>query len=254
MVIYPLPPEELDDKALGKMISAIAQTLCSVHWHIVINAPQHASDEELIAWGRQRETLAGFFTQLKIANASIPYSPDEWTSWARSCRANYTRLLEYGMACCREYIYRNSGIENFSGLKPIIANVPYKKHKHHDVIAWLGDNVPDLNDWGTFAENGERISLQEPALFPLVMPDKFKRLTSYNPDNWHPPEHIDNIIYAYRNYYAHLLQKAARKKCKNCAGIPCVADHYCKDCGCDGYITQAPVWSRREKPSFLGDL
>lgn len=34
MILYPLPPQELDDKTLDKQIKRIAQTLLEVHWHL----------------------------------------------------------------------------------------------------------------------------------------------------------------------------------------------------------------------------
>jgi hypothetical protein len=253
--------ELYSDKWLEEMISACADVLRFVRLCAIYD-PFESGERE---WFR----VTAIIGDISITREHALY---DWQKWARSCRANYTRLLEYARACCDEWIFRNNPeatylIGDFDDLeKPdeivIMQGLTIKKHKHHDVIAWLSDNQPDLPNCADKEQRctpdctGPNCYWDKNAQpFPLVMPDKFKQAPY--------PDHQEAVIASYKGYYAHLLQKAARKKCKTCVGSGEVHGYVeggdqivddCISCKATGYITTAPVWSRRDKPEWLGDL
>lgn len=121
----------LDDKSLDKQIDSIAQTLCHVHYIIGFHALRGNNHSVLL--------LPEFYN-------------DEYTNWARECVANYKKLVDIGLACCDEYNLRyNPGatylfgtIEEQKEKVVVMQGLTIKKHKHHAVIEWARDNVPDL--------------------------------------------------------------------------------------------------------------
>lgn len=244
MVIYPLSPEELDDKTLDEQIKAIAQTLCNMHHYF------NAKDVPLKEFD--------FHKQYQVI----------WRQYLRECLANYKKLVDMGLACCEEWLYRfdpchitvKESSFPFSNqqAKEFVYGDKIKdiQHKRHEVITWARDNVPDLPEIIHTATKDELVTneklkewLDKPrrsTSFPLVMPGKFKKLTSYNPDNWNPPEHIDNVIYAYRKYYKAKLKKARQKELD--VDLPATAAG-------DAVIQISAIkWARRPKPQWLGDL
>jgi hypothetical protein len=227
-------PEEtaqaLDDKTLGEMIAACAQTLCNAQCEITLFDGGYSLD-----W-KNKPPLGG-----KDIN-------NELSQWARECRANYLELVKYAIACCVEYYYRLDSFDShYSNLPKEVAF----HNKYKDVIAWCADNVPSLPD-------GEKefLSLMGGAMWrekvtpmPLVMPDKYQKLAHYNPDNWNTSEHIDNVIYAYRNYYRAKVWKKL-EKCNSIFESPNEISGGCKENNNEVEIK----WTRRTKPQWLGDL
>lgn len=214
-------PEEtakaLDDKALGKMVSACAQVLCNAQCELTLFDGGYSMD-----W-KNKPPLGG-----KDINS-------EWSKWARECRANYLELVEYASACCVEYIYRTLEWPN------VIA----KEHKHQAVITWCADNVPDLPLFqpGLSAELTVSWTLNElsklPMPFPLVMPDKYKFIQNSEPE----------LIESYRAYYKAKLRKRL-EKCSSTFGTPNEISGGCKEKNNQVEIK----WTRRQKSEWLGDL
>jgi hypothetical protein len=212
-------PEEtaqaLDDKALGEMIKAIAQALCNVHWFV---------------WN---------------SGQNIPLQANgmdsEWSQWSRECRANYLELVKYAIACCVEYYYRLDSFDShYSNLPKEVAF----HNKYKDVIAWCADNVPDLPT--EFVEDGVKFSRKSwfTTPFPLVMPEKYIQAPY--------PDHGEGVIFSYKTYYKALLEKDKKRK----TAKPCWK-HDCCIYAKRGYCIMQnlePTWTRRTKPSWLGDL
>jgi hypothetical protein len=187
--------EYLDDKSLNKQIKTIAQILCDGHWEVYHSC-------ELIG-------------------------KNLWREWAKQCKANYLWLIEYAYESGRELFYRHEG-----------------KTKIHDkcypVLEWARENVPDLPAYTKEQDNISRslypcnkaykfnYGVSE---YPLVMPNKYQSLANYNPENFNPSDHIDNIVYAYRSYYKAKYDKAMLK--------------YLRENG------MLVTWTRREKPEWL---
>lgn len=193
MTIYPLPPSELDDSTLDKNIKAIAQVLCNVH-HTHGDIP------------------------------SIPLNPeyeDGYADWARTCEANYLKLVEMGEELCIEYSYRNKcscvvggdyGMDghwtecngcNGNGRHP---------HKLGSVIEWCKGNVPELRGCRGKSActpdcNPDSCYWDEnPTPFPLCIP---KKHIIYDNDIYEPTAPFV-IEESYRNYYKSKLSKDAK--------------------------------------------
>lgn len=221
----------LDDKSLGKMISDIAQVLCNVH----------------------------YYAHVETSVKDIPFEQNYgaymgWTNFAGKCLANYNTLLAYAKACCFEWLDRFA-------MKDEIFWMDKYKHKHHDVIEWASENKPGLPkktaSFGGYNAIGQyKITEVEsviPDPFPLVMSDKY--IVRVKGDPYKHPQHLDchveikgemqccDVIESYRAYYRAKL-KLKQKKYVGCLGL------YCKEiCNCKVY-----KFTRREIPSFLGDL
>jgi uncharacterized protein involved in tolerance to divalent cations len=229
MTIYPLPSGELDDDTLEEQIKAIAQTLCNVHY---------------LRMRMNNETY------LFIEAYKIPMLPkrhhDLFSLWAKECLANYNELVNTGLACCNEYVWRFSDFEWEDRIKKdqegnylyeyseIVGTNELKEHELQPVIKWAMNNVPDLpvitcvNFYDK--RNGkkplygrrwfERVEQITP--FPVVMPKKyFSGMFDYKDE-----EIKHDVIQSYRNYY-----RAKLKKLKN-----------------------APTWTGRQMPEWLEDL
>jgi hypothetical protein len=225
MIIYPLPPAELDDRTLEKQIKAIAQVLCNVHYyaHVETNVKDIPLEQNYGAY------LA-------------------FTNWAGKCLANYNELVRMGVACIQECYFRWN--------EPIPENTSYK---YAEVIEWAKQTKPALEEHGTKVVdvNGSPRFLAMPknetTPFPLVMPDKYKRY----------PLGVDTfnkaIEESYRNYYRAKLQKPRKIKCKECDGFWTLVfnnedyDKNCPRCEAKGYIKKqiTPKWTRRETPEYL---
>lgn len=214
----------LDDKALGKMISAIAQVLCNVHYMQLISSGLENIEKNKVApmlWSDYRKC--------------------KWSHWASECLANYNALLAYAQACCDEYKYRNW--DDYTR-----APRDQKKHKHHDVIRWCELNWPALPRSSTYELFDPECKLGETTPFPLVMPEKYKEIAqNVIQEDFTSLGYIES---SYRTYYKAKLREMARERI-------CCADkqtEMCCICAPTGYITQAPTFTRREIPSWLGDL
>jgi hypothetical protein len=247
----------LDDNSLGKMISTCAQTLCNIHFLV----RHYLQGQASWAFGRME------------GDAPLPpkHDHDEWSLWGKNCLANYNELLKYVLACCDEWIFRNNpdatylqgSIEDPRQEKIVIMQgLTIKKHKHHDVIEWCSQNLPDLPkincEQCMFLR---QVCNCEPSM-PLVMDEKYKH------NNLETVlDAIDgsdlNTIAAYRNYYCSRVQEAARKKCENCNGEGSYLIEYeinqkaypanCDMCNGEGYFTQVLTWTRRQKPEWLAN-
>jgi hypothetical protein len=254
------------DKWLEETISAVAQDLCAVH-HTIVERRELGID-------------AGNVYEIPLPYHKFKsFEPiSQWHEWLRTCKANYTRLLEYGLYCCYEYIYRFHPCEVVDIELPINSyripelvwgdKIKDIQHKHHDVMAWCADNVPDLS---TKAEQKNCIECERNIIHchglafyhtpcPLVMPDKFKTGNARQPDDkllnavmGHSVEIFGyDVIASYRAYYHHLLHKK-KIKCPACDGSVHV-ELWCAGCNNSGFITQAPTFTRREKPQWMGYL
>lgn len=108
----------LDDKSLGKMISACAMLFCNVHSLFI--HPFKAVDKD-----------------------------GQWTAWTKSCLANYNILLAYAKACCEEWLHRFNHCVCGNDETVCIYHTLHEeqvlcRHEHHDVIEWCEQNKPDL--------------------------------------------------------------------------------------------------------------
>lgn len=217
----------LDDATLSRQIKAIAQCLCNVH-HIISALPLSE-----FAKGNQ--------------NDHIPLSPykfgNKYDKWAYECRANYLKMVEMGMACCREYEWRFTEYEwedriidkenDFYEYSEIVGTNKLKEHKLQHVIEWSGKNVPDLDKY-LLLTCPPQPPKETP--FPVVMPEEYKRIKPM-----HPP--LIAIESSYQNYYRVNLTKAIDNKVFRLTK--------------EGKYTELnakqffPAWTRREKPKFL---
>jgi uncharacterized protein involved in tolerance to divalent cations len=199
--LYPLPSGELDDKTLDKQIKAITQVLFNVH-HLA-TVPEDAA-----TWG-------------------LPWA--KYQKWALECLANYKRLVNTGLACCNEYVWRFSDFEWEDRIKKdqegnylyeysqIVGTNELKEHELQPVIKWMRDNVPDL-PLHPMIKKDIYASAETTTPFPLVMPKKYY---VYETDYAGKIVNTD-VIESYRNYY-----RAQLNKLKN-----------------------TPIWTRREKPEW----
>jgi hypothetical protein len=227
MIIYPLPPAELDDKTLSRQIRNIAQVLCNVH---------HADIACLTDIKKIEEASA------KIPLPQKRFAEDKICWWARECRANYLKLVDMGYKCMDEYVYRFNDYPDFGCGK--------------NFLLWAVENVPDL-PYGKIdkdclqCDNDEKGSYGQPCdthawgtatPFPLVMPDKY---IIFDCDFYEPTAEIC-IIESYRNYY--------RAKIKNKLA-DFVSDEQDKEIALFRKLQMAGVkFTRREKPERLNDL
>jgi hypothetical protein len=232
MTIYPLPPQELDDATLSRQIKNIAQVLCGAHYNLckIDNCNHHHLDFSI--------------HDLQIQNI--------FTEWASTCRANYLKLVEMGMDCCFEYLFRKTWSINFEEAQK-------NKHKLQSVIEWAKLNVPDLPKINTkvlIAEKSKVIPRYEIREFcthyPLAIPKKY-----YISSLPGCEKHIQRdrcVIESYRNYYSARLKK--RIKCKECAGtgISLTDEFPCNNCNAEGYHQKNLNWTRRKKPEWINDL
>lgn len=224
-----LAAQMLDDKSLDTQIRDIAQVLCNVHIMVIYSI----RTDNILERGARINKLPLLF---KYSNQY-----NEWTHWARECRANYLYLVELGAMCSNEYCFR---YEDRSGL--------VKLNKYHLAIIWAGDNVPDLPEcphgyckqdkysdfFGTinFQTNipiycKDKYSLSN---LPLVMPKKYIRNYIFREllDSGSIPEHI----LSYRNFYR---AKFIRQYSKDYFIIGHNEEH------CGG------TWTNRDKPEWL---
>lgn len=260
MIIYPLPPEEFDDKTLKKQIKAIAQVLCNVHHKFVIKKYENMDVQEFF---QSCGVEAPLKDHRKIPLAFCADKFREYSQWASTCRANYLKLVDMGMACCEEYKYRLSEpLINMYGDAGKI-----KHYKLQPVIEWARDNVPNLTNYvgvkagdklGNFTvpRSGKGYSPSHSTPFPLVMPQLYYCYTI-------PKKEIEgksfelelrwlDIEESYRNYYCAKLKK--KQECSNCEGTGYVyingnCEDQCYKCDSTGIIL--PKWTRREKPDWL---
>lgn len=163
-------------------------------------------------------------------DAPLPpkHDHDEWSLWGKDCLANYNALLAYAAACCREYGLRFREIfEDERGQRI----THYKKHELYETIEWCGSNKPDLPNC-----NNERKACTP---WPLVTPDKYVEKGTML------CEYYDILHSSYRNYYRAYLQETkylVEKRIGVCGTV---------------HTVRSPVkhvWTRRERPNWLGDL
>jgi hypothetical protein len=253
----------LDDVALSKMISACAKALCLANYdhRLYIEGNYSISDLEKIIpmpYERKKRYDNGKSTE-------IPFKWAKFSDWARACLANYRCLLEYTLACCDEYIYRyncpcayTESPEDYDDLDHENHNPKgIKAHKLQDVIEWCEQNIPALPDLNQCDgcksgapknESGNHVIPYPSGAMgctedlyvspmPITIPVKFWVVED--------PFPVCDLILSHQKYYAHLLKKA-KYKIEKRIGI-----------GDMPYSIQRPIkptWSRREIPSFLGDL
>lgn len=221
MIIYPLPPQELDDATLSRQIKNIAQYLINAH--------------VLILDGQFELTKDNFICN-KINSLQMGYKPSKYNDWVIECRANYLKLVEMGINCCVEYNMRFNDYKEWMKWKCEDEDTPHctNHHKLEHVIFWARDNVPDLpqkltsfvkHEWDGKLPSPKPI--YQDTLFPLVMPKKYltygpekliggPRVTAMNIE-------IVNVMQSYRNHYRAKLKKDAK-------------------------------FTRREKPEWIDDL
>lgn len=228
----------LDDKSLDAMISDIAQVLCNVHSLSTLG--RSTMDMKIEERKRMFECPLApkFKTEFDGDKYKVIFS--DWDKWCMQCLANYNVLLAYARACCTEYRLRF--INETDPTKRM-----FPKHKHHDVIAWCGENKPMLPR--EYEKSGHGYT-ELAAAMPLVMPEKY---IVYSVGYGVAGDMKKNIIESYRAYYKAKLKKMARKECPVCYGSVEVGV-WCEYCDNKGYITQAPTFTRREIPEWLGDL
>jgi hypothetical protein len=183
VIIYPLNPEELDDKTLDKQIKNIAQALCNAQWMI-------------------RPYAEAITIPLALKPCKLVF-----INWAAKCRANYLTLVQMGIDACEEYTYRFSERGYDSKWKDagwLDFSIPfYKKLKHHKLklaMEWAHTNIPEL----PLLKTEEDFNMG----FPLP-PKKYVRQVG-DEAGWFP-----EIISSYRLYYRSKIYKKIH-------GIDCV--------------------------------
>jgi hypothetical protein len=235
----------LDDRSLDKQIKAIAQTLCNVHhlyWDSIYPNQLRNHKSGLSLLGREQvEHCLEKIDNIPLQSRGL-VDPDAFTNWAAECRANYLKLVEMGLACCKERVYR--AISKFGHIDTL----------YQPAIEFARDNVLDLQ------EKLDRVGLPvidtDPDYcptthFPLCVPEQYKQLAyklSY-------PAIIDetSIIESYRNYYRAKIKKGIKTKCITCKSgtWEVAADAACPDCAGRVYYFKPFVCTRREKQEWL---
>lgn len=243
--------EMLDDKHLDKMIKSIIQVLCNTHW---IN-PLNLRDKSL----RPPLQTESFYW-------------NKWNEWSSRCIANYRYLVELGLELCREYAIRFS--KNVIDLNTgYINSKNIKEHKYQKIIGWSRDNEPNLPDNSVTiipepynphnCPDIHKWKKQIKTPFPFVMPKKIQKIYPLLLVKYLHDENTNaQVIYWYRNYYKHLIEKIESKDCKECFGHGSHNPGACSDedcCGagdytcdiCKGSGKNKLTWTIREKPEFL---
>lgn len=222
----------LDDIALDEQIRAISQTLCNAYYKFHFNSKK---------------------PRMEIVPPLKPIIEQEYSGWAIACHANYLQLVEMGWRACYEWHYRfqekcTADMQSWEEQYDCGGH-----HKMKPVIEWAQNNIPQLpdnykKDTVTVELSGIKQKVLSPTLkqemthFPINIPAKYWMVED--------PFPICDLVASHRKYYqAKLLKK--KVKCKKCCGDPCIVDHYCKECGCTGFIKTISIWSRREKPEWL---
>lgn len=229
-------PEEtakaLDNKSLGKMISDIADVLRYTCLASIYD-PFESGEKE---WFR----VTALIGNITITREHKLY---DWTTWTRTCRANYLALVKYAQACCDEFEYRNNETKILYGRKYIkyengeLKEYEYKLHKQHDVIRWCELNSPALPSNSTYECLLPDYSSLKAEPWPLVMPEKY----FYQPLLFFADGNVDaeiDVIESYRAYYKAKLRKKICPKC--------VTGMSKEGCGKNNIL-----WTRREKPEFI---
>ena len=250
--------QALDDKSLDKQIKDIAQVLCNVHEEriakankIIENAKQGGNTE------LQRNMSFYLMEQLIKYDIDPPlkYKTNKklllWSKWARTCKANYLYLVEYGLVCVFEWEHRHD--EKFD-------NIGWRKqsiNKHLKVLRWARNNVPDLpvknekisiplqlTGTGGFGYFPRKVSY-ETTQFPLVIPKKYI-VAKFDPKDFDKNGHDQSLtIQFYRNYYQDKLKQYFTKLQKQ---------HQNHFNGFDGFNCNCEYplkWTNREKPKWL---
>lgn len=225
----------LADRDLDLQIREIAQTLCNVH-HC------YAITEEMIAGIplKRQKTSARSISSFKLVE------------YARTCRANYLKLVEMACECCNEYVHR-------------FTRDLFKREKEHElqaVVEWCALNVP-------FALEKDQVNIFDPQYkdwmtvyskqtpFPICMPAKYiEYLSSTVREGQDKP--VD-VVQSYRNYYRAKLQKKFKCKGDDCEdgwifcfkGQEDECKYFCKKCDGEGRIAKPLKYTRREIPTFL---
>lgn len=254
----------LDDAQLDKQIKTTAQVLCDVHYETLFKK----YDGNLKALNKIDKD---FWLAIPIDwNTSKNI---KWVEWVTGCRANYNKLVEIAMACCREWIFRFSDdeferVENIDNIHKAYLHL-YNPHKLQPVIEWAALNIPSSPDermcracegtgWSGVSYDPNECSncygsgkiKLESTHMPLVMSNRYMKVSEV-------VNYLYDTIESYQNYYRALLQKR-KVKCKNCedgTGYYVFGDETRKCYECDkGYIQKPIVFTRRSVPDFLADL
>lgn len=234
----------LADTDLAKQIKAIAQALCDLHHAITLKQPVDKKYHIPMLY--------------KFSNEKI-------MEWLVTCRANYLKLADMGIACCEEYCYRLNKNPGYS----------HKEHKLLDVIIWARNNVPSLprvlaeQKYGlpraefsvTPTVHNVEYDYIESTTFPLCVSDKYKTEMLVNYHDAFTDETLEQeTIKSYRNYYRAQLEKLADRH------IKCKFDTHDRDVKAYGRCAECltrsgsvpkpivPTWTRRERPEFLNEV
>lgn len=234
----------LDDNSLGKMISDIAHVLCNVHHDICTQDLEYKTKHGLSGASSAIDKF-----MIPLSAYDYDYEDDLWFKWVNQCLANYEALLAHAKACCQEWVYRFSECKLQHCKSKDCENL--YKHKHQDVIVWCEQNKLDLLD-GEINQECKAKGYQDscdynpcdihawdtPTPWPLVMPEKYKVYYEAR-EIIKKEEPVFKTIESYRNYYRAKVKKLSNCDCVDCKGMLPKHD---------------PKWTRRETPSFLGDL
>jgi hypothetical protein len=198
----------LDDKALDWQIKAVVQALCNAHYFVA------ETERASIGYENYRAII-------DLIPLTLNEKNDHYTAWTSKCRANYDWLVEMGMMCFEEHLYRFDDYPDLGCGK--------------NVLLWARDNAPELcGNYELKPVECDGLVLgyrQEPAPtpFPLVMPEQYySDALKIGSDLLNDDGLRWQTIISYRNYY-----RARIKKNNQCDG--------CK-------------WTRREVPELLEDL
>lgn len=257
MTIYLLPPQELDNETLEKQIEAIAQTACNVHHKIIWDG---------VIFDSYLNTIREVDDKIEPAHAitksmKVPLPPDkksidnDYTKWAATCRANYLKLVDMGLACCEEWEYRfdptkqgtmEESLEIIRTQLPLKDVFPYIKQL--SIIKWARDNASDLPLIPDNCHIESRRELKKKNIipgatpFPLVMPDEYLA-----PGVGHELCNQEReIIESYHNYYRAKLQEYIKNSEK-------VAEEEVNTPYGKGKLIKykIPKWTRRGRPTWV---
>lgn len=208
----------LADNDLCKMIWALAQALCNVHWLQL-----------------DRDIAKG----IEINHINIPLDEKDrdslFTQYADECLANYNYLVDIGQQCCIELNYRFEGLTQ-------------DQIKLEKVLLWAQDNPINLSEEEKshlkYFIGDKNIIKFQPTPFPLVMNKKHIEILSTTVREGQPCP-VD-IVQSYRNAY----RAKIKNKLDKCNSIFESPNELAGGCIENNNLVEIK-WSRRTKPEWL---
>lgn len=179
----------LDDHSLNEMIKYIAEVLCNVHREV----------SNVKVYDKFLDTIP---LEFKYKNENY----NEWSKWARECKANYLWLARLLDECLNEHEHR------FNCTRKEKNNVTKLYDKYFDTMILANNNVPDLPEGQMLctADFPTRNSINLLTPFPMTVPKKYmyfnRKKLNCNYDEKR------EIINSYRIFYREKIRKYYKKK------------------------------------------